>query len=171
MAILKVGTLNEAKLMSVRHVFGETFDVYGYKVPSGVPSQPLTDEETKQGAVNRAIYLIEKEKADIALGLEGGVMVINTHYFLCNWGALVTNAGCAFVAGGARIPLPDEVVGSLKEGMELGDVMDHYANKLNVRKNEGAVGILTNLQVTRSEMFSHINRLLKGQFERANMSS
>jgi inosine/xanthosine triphosphatase len=165
--ILKVGTLNEAKLMSVRDVFGETCEVYGYEVPSGVSAQPLTDEETKQGAINRAIYLIDKESADIALGLEGGVMVINDHYFLCNWGALATNSGHIFVAGGARIPLPDEVATSIKEGMELGDIMDRYASKLNVRKNEGAVGILTNLQVTRSEMFSHINRLLKGQLERA----
>ncbi|MCR6107637.1 DUF84 family protein [Salipaludibacillus agaradhaerens] len=169
MTILKVGTLNEAKLMSVRDVFGETCEVYGYEVPSGVSAQPLTDEETKQGAVNRAMYLIDKESADIALGLEGGVMVINDHYFLCNWGALATNFGHIFVAGGARIPLPDEVAASIKEGMELGDIMERYASKLNVRKNEGAVGILTNLQVTRSEMFSHINRLLKGQFERAKM--
>jgi inosine/xanthosine triphosphatase len=37
--------------------------------------------------------------------------------------------------------------------------------KEDVRKNKGAIGVFTNGQISRAEMFSHIMRLLIGQYE------
>lgn len=84
---------------------------------------------------------------------------------LCNWGALAARGMEPIVAGGARIPLPEEIAVQLLNGAELGPVMDEYAKKQNVRKNEGAVGIFTNGQINRSEMFAHVMKLLAGQYE------
>jgi non-canonical (house-cleaning) NTP pyrophosphatase len=83
---------------------------------------------------------------------------------LCNWGALASKNMEPIIAGGARFLLPYEVADRLRAGEELGPVMDDYAKKENVRKNEGAVGIFTNGLINRSEMFSHIMNLLVGQF-------
>lgn len=49
--------------------------------------------------------------------------------FLCNWGALIDKDGNEYIAGGVRIPLPNEFLEPLKKGLELGDVMDAYAKK------------------------------------------
>lgn len=164
---LRVGTLNRAKLTSVENVFGDLYHITGCEAPSHVSAQPMSDEETRQGAINRAKYASLQQKTELAIGLEGGVMHVADHVFICNWGALVTDSGDVFTAAGARIPLPEELTIELNKGKELGDVIDDYAMKRHVRQYEGAIGILTNGTVTRSGMFTHINLLLKGQYERS----
>lgn len=49
--------------------------------------------------------------------------------------------------------------------MELGDIMDDYSMRKEVRNKEGAIGIFTNDLISRKEMFSHIMKLLRGQWE------
>ncbi|GAB3792106.1 DUF84 family protein [Virgibacillus kimchii] len=162
--IVTIGSLNPAKMNAVRTVFPDK-EVKGIKVSSGVAAQPFSDEETKQGAINRARKCLEKFPSSMGIGLEGGVMFVGDQLFLCNWGALATPEDNLFTASGARILLPGEVAVRLRQGTELGDVMDSYAEKKAVRNNEGAVGIFTNDLVSRQAMFEHVVRLLKGQME------
>ncbi|WP_236687384.1 DUF84 family protein, partial [Geobacillus sp. ZGt-1] len=68
-------------------------------------------------------------------------------------------------AAGARLALPPDVGTGIEAGRELGDVMEAYTGRRNVRRKEGAVGVLTNGRVDRSAMFSHIVELLAGQYE------
>jgi inosine/xanthosine triphosphatase len=161
-----IGTLNPAKVQAVKSVFSSKAYVFvETDVPSDVAEQPFSDEETLKGAINRAKNALEKENADIGIGLEGGVVQTNQGLWLCNWGALVARNGMIVTAGGARIPLPKEVTEGVMSGKELGDVMDRYTGKKDVRKNEGAIGIFTNGFVNRTEMFSHVVKLLAGQYE------
>ncbi|MCE7791429.1 DUF84 family protein [Salipaludibacillus sp. CUR1] len=164
---LYVGSENPAKIASVKEVFGKDFEIRGVSAPSGVSSQPASDEETMQGAVNRATYLIAKTNGKLALGLEGGIMTLNKGLYLCNWGALATEQGGLYLAGGARVPLPESVVKLLQDGLELGEVMDIYTKQQDTRNKEGAIGVLTNGHITRSQMFVHINFMLKGQYEKS----
>ena len=60
-------------------------EITSLSVPSGVSAQPFSDEETMQGAINRAKRALE-EGAPIGIGLEGGVMKRSTVY-LCVTGA------------------------------------------------------------------------------------
>ncbi|MBT2680734.1 DUF84 family protein [Bacillus sp. ISL-35] len=161
-----VGSKNPAKINAVKAAFKETdFEIVSIDAESGVSDQPMSDEETIKGAVNRAIAAAEKGEAEIGIGLEGGVQQTPYGLMLCNWGALAVKGMEPVIAGGARIPLPDEVAQQLLAGSELGPVMDDYAKKQNVRKNEGAIGIFTNGQINRSEMFTHVMKLLAGQYE------
>ncbi|CAM3968682.1 DUF84 family protein [Mesobacillus thioparans] len=161
-----VGSKNPAKINAVKEAFKESaFEIVSIDAQSGVSDQPMSDEETIKGAVNRAIEAAEKVGAEIGIGLEGGVQQTPYGLMLCNWGALAVKGMDPIIAGGARIPLPDEVAQQLLAGSELGPVMDEYAKKQNVSKNEGAVGIFTNGQINRSEMFTHVMKLLAGQFE------
>lgn len=41
--------------------------------PSGVPAQPMTDSDTRQGAVNRVNYCQRHTEADYYFAMEGGV--------------------------------------------------------------------------------------------------
>lgn len=160
-----IGTTNPAKIQSVQSVFGRDATHLHLNVPSGVSEQPFSDEETMQGALNRAVSALEQGDGDIGIGLEGGVHQHELGLFLCNWGALAIKDQPPIVASGAKIPLPEEIAKRLLAGEELGPVMDDYANKENVRKQEGAIGILTNGEIDRAEMFTHVVRLLKGQYE------
>ncbi|GGD17389.1 DUF84 family protein [Pontibacillus salipaludis] len=159
-----VGSTNPAKLEAVQQIFGND-QVDGIEVSSRVSSQPFCDEETLEGAINRARECAKTEKGVVGIGLEGGVMELENDLYLCNWGALVDSEENTFVAGGARIPLPDSIANELNKGKELGDVIDDYAKGENVRHNEGAIGVFTNELVNRSGMFAHIVQLLKGQYE------
>ena len=61
--------------------------------------------------------------------------------------------------------MPDEIAREVLSGKELGPVVDHYFHKQNTRHNEGAIGILTNGAVSRTELFAHILHLLIGQWK------
>lgn len=158
-----IGSKNPTKIRACKKVFPE-HEVEGIAVPSHVSSQPMTDEETRRGAINRALEC-HKSKAHIGVGLEGGVMIVEEKLYLCNWGALITSSGKIFTASGARIELPEEFLQPLKDGEELGDLMEAYAKKADVRSKEGAVGIFTNNHINRSTMFTHVMQLLRGQME------
>lgn len=164
--IIAIGSNNPSKIKAVVETFnefGKAITIESIDAPSGVSNMPFSDEETMQGAVNRAEYSLEKTGADMAFGLEGGVMETPFGLILCNWGALAVNGQETLIAGGARIRLPDEIAERLRNGEELGPLMDRYSKRKNVRSNEGAIGILTNGAINRTDMFRHIIKLLVGQ--------
>jgi inosine/xanthosine triphosphatase len=160
-----IGSKNPAKVQAVESVTKQLYwNVEPFDAPSMVSAQPFSDEETQKGALNRARACVANG-FDIGIGLEGGVVDTDDGMFLCNWGALVTKDQKQFVASGAKILLPEEIAGEIRDGRELGDVMADYTAKKDVRKKEGAVGIFTDGWVTRDEMFAHVVKLLVGQYE------
>ncbi len=165
--IVAVGSQNPAKIKAVKDTFQGTgfseISIVKVDAPSGVSGMPFSDHETLQGAINRAEYCIGNHEVDIAIGLEGGVMETPDGLFLCNWGALGEKGKTILLAGGARIRIPDEIAGRLREGEELGPLIDEFNKRQNIRSKEGAVGIFTGGLVNRDEMFGHIMKLLIGQ--------
>ncbi|GAB4074952.1 DUF84 family protein [Barrientosiimonas marina] len=158
-----IGSKNSAKIAAVEENFTQA-DVSAADVPSFVNDQPFSDAETREGALNRAANSIKQTSADAAIGLEGGVMYVGDSLYLCNWGALVTKENRTFTASGARILLPEHIEKELINGRELGDVMDDYAERQNVRQKEGAIGVFTNEHLSRQDMFSQVINLLYGQW-------
>ncbi|GGA82502.1 DUF84 family protein [Ornithinibacillus halotolerans] len=161
---ISVGSTNPTKVNAVQVIFANA-TVFGHDVDSHVSSQPFSDEETMVGAINRANQCANSKSNVFGIGLEGGVMYIKEQLYLCNWGALVTPDGKTYVASGARVLLPKEIEEELKHGVELGDIMDQYAQKTGVSKKEGAIGIFTNNRLSRQDMFEQVVTLLKGQWE------
>lgn len=157
-----LGSHNRAKLAAVEAVFTDAH-IICENIASNVSAQPLSDEETMQGAINRAAGAAKQIDDAYGIGLEGGVMTINDEIYLCNWGALQTPSGAVITASGARIILPSTFKQPLQCGTELSELMDAWANKRNIRHNEGAIGIFTNGEINRSAMFVHVLQLLKGQ--------
>ncbi|MES9683569.1 inosine/xanthosine triphosphatase [Bacillus sp. AFS001701] len=158
-----IGSLNPTKVGAVKKVFNQ-YKVEGLNVPSNVSNQPLTDQETMQGAINRAHNARVAGESEIGIGLEGGVIIENDRLFLCNWGALVYENE-VILASGAKILLPSEFINELRNGTELAVLMERYTNEKDIRSKEGAVGVFTNGRITRTEIFKHICELLFGQYE------
>jgi inosine/xanthosine triphosphatase len=161
-----IGSKNPAKIAAVKQAFTmNEFEFSAVDAPSGVSPQPFTDDETITGAINRAKEALRLDGGQIGIGLEGGVQETSFGLFLCNWGALVESQDEApIIAGGARILLPESIAEKLREGLELGLVMDEFTQKQNIRKNEGAIGIFTDGIINRADMFTHVTKLLYGQY-------
>ncbi|MGO4888758.1 DUF84 family protein [Anaerobacillus sp. MEB173] len=161
-----IGSKNQAKINAVKAALrSKDVNVDAFDIPSAVSKQPFSDEETQVGAINRAKGCLTKGEFDFAIGLEGGVVELGSTMFLCNWGALVTSTEDVYVASGAKIALPEEVAAKVREGVELGIVMADFTGVNDIRKKEGAIGIFTNGYVSRAEMFTHVVKLLIGQYE------
>ncbi|WP_078545024.1 DUF84 family protein [Litchfieldia alkalitelluris] len=162
---ISIGTKNPTKVNAIKSAFAEIGTNFNaYDVSSGVSPQPFSDEETIQGAINRAHNALEMGQTEIGIGLEGGVVETKFGLFLCNWGALIDEANSPIIAGGARILLPQEFTAKLKSGMELAEVMDEFTSQHDIRKKEGAIGIFTDGRINRTDMFAHVSTLLMGQY-------
>ncbi len=76
-----VGSTNPCKIEAVRKAFCQIFssdeisiEISSHSVPSGVADQPFGDEETRDGAMNRALAAYNAEaRCDFGVGLEGGL--------------------------------------------------------------------------------------------------
>lgn len=163
-----IGSTNAAKVTAARRVIMSHFPhavVNEVDVKSGVSDQPFGDEETRLGAINRALRATGMLENVIGVGLEGGVRILGGQMYLCNWGALVLPDGVRFTAGGAQIPLPKEIADELITGEELGPVVDAYFKVSGIRHKEGAIGMFTAHAVNREELFDHVLQLLIGQLK------
>ncbi|WP_193769128.1 DUF84 family protein [Metasolibacillus meyeri] len=164
--LVAIGTHNKAKTSAVEKVVRTYFPQANFihiNVESGVAAQPLSTEETRQGAINRAKSTLQQTEADFAFGLEGGVQRVDDELYCCNWGAVALKDGTVISSAGAQFVLPIEVANEVRTGKELGPVMDAFAKKENTRHHEGAIGIFTNGLINRQQMFEHIVTLLVGQ--------
>ncbi|GMA55651.1 inosine/xanthosine triphosphatase [Alicyclobacillus sacchari] len=153
---IAIGSTNPAKIQAVELAFAAlsiAVEIVPVDVPSGVSPQPQTDTETLQGARNRAQAALQQGQADVGIGLEGGIQRTEWGMFLCNWACAITTSGQEGLGGGLRLPLPYDIAIELDKGRELGDVIDAWAGRHGVRKQEGTIGILTQGAVRRADMF------------------
>ena len=163
--LVSIGSLNKVKVSAVvSRLSAYDVEVVSCDAPSGVSNQPFSDAETVSGAKNRALKAKAMKQASIGIGLEAGVEMLEGIMYLTNFGVLVDECDHLYYAGGTRIPLPQALVEPLQKGLELGEVIDAYANRQNVRSQEGAIGILTADLCSRGQNFEYIVDLLWGQY-------
>lgn len=158
-----VGSLNNVKINAVKEVLEPlNFEVIGVDVKSLVSDQPLNDEETIQGAINRAMAL---PLDGLRIGLEAGVEILFDTLYLTNFGVLIDLDGNIYKAGGTRIPLPDVIKKMiLDDKVELSVAMDSYFKTNDIKHHNGAIGYFTCDLVKRIDIFTHIVKLLYGQY-------
>jgi inosine/xanthosine triphosphatase len=144
---IAVGSTNPVKLAAARAVLTRLtpqIAVEPIAVPSGVPDQPFGDDETIDGAIERARAARERLDADFGVGLEGGVVEMSDGTMrTCAWAAVVSRSGRHGVGGSLAMPLPDSVAAMIRNGMELGHAMDNLTGQTKTKHGAGAVGILT----------------------------
>lgn len=164
--LVAIGTKNRAKTSAIENIvrtYFENVEFIQYDVQSNVSEQPFSDEETRQGAINRALNTLQVSQADLSFGLEGGVRELDGDMYCCNWGAVALKDGTVISSSGAQFILPEEVADELLAGKELGPVMDEYTKQKDTRHHSGAIGVFTAGLIDRTEMFEHIVKLLIGQ--------
>lgn len=142
-----VGSTNRVKISAVQAVLSRSWPdarCEGIAVQSGVPDQPWGDEETQRGAEARARAALAISNADLAVGLEGGVVALpDGSVRTCAWAVAVDRHGTRGIGGSLAVPLPEAVARRLHAGEELGYAMDAVARTVGTKYGAGAVGILT----------------------------
>ena len=122
----------------------ESVAVDSVAVASGVSEQPFGERETAAGAANRARNALGSGEYDLGVGLEGGVAEVEgvDGLFLVMWAA-ATDGERVGRGAGPRLCLPVAIAGRVRDGEELGPVMDDVLGEDDVAKKQGAAGALT----------------------------
>ena len=151
-----VASGNPVKINATKAGFSTFFDdvaVESCEVESGVSDQPMSDAETLKGARNRARNAKQvSPTADFWVGIEGGVDRNNEELTAFAWIVILGE----YVAGESRtttFKLPMQVTELIDKGYELGVANDMIFNEHNSKQNTGAVGLLTNNAITRTQLY------------------
>ncbi|MCI9692091.1 inosine/xanthosine triphosphatase [Vibrio parahaemolyticus] len=149
-----IASLNPAKINAVKSAFQsafpqQAFEFVGISVPSEVADQPITNEETHRGAVNRVKNAkVEMPTADFYVGLEAGIEGNVTFAWM-----VIESDTHRGESRSASLMLPPEVLAQLADANELGDVMDKVFGTENIKQKGGAISLLTQNQLTRSSVY------------------
>ncbi len=159
---IAIGTDNPVKIRAARNVLRKLYpdvEIVSLVVPSGIPGQPIGDEETRRGAANRAHAARIAARADWGVGIEGGIVENEFGTMTCAWCAIEDRAGRVGVGGSTNMLLPDAVVARVKEGAELGEAMDEFAKTKNVKRRMGAIGVMTKGLTDRQRSYEFIVKM------------
>lgn len=149
-----VASLNPAKINAVKSAFeqlfpNQEFQFQGIEVESGVAIQPMSDQETKQGALNR-VHNAENSlpNADFYVGIEAGI----EHGMTFAWMVVKASSGYG-ESRSASLLLPPAISQRLQADYELGDIMDEVFGTENIKQKGGAISLLTGNHLTRSSVY------------------
>lgn len=149
-----IASLNPAKINAVKSAFEsafphQSFTFEGVNVPSGVADQPMSNDETHRGAktrVHNAKNVIVD--GDFYVGIEAGFEGHSTFAWM-----IIEKGAQVGESRSASLMLPPAVIKQLSPTVELGDVMDQTFGTDNIKQKGGAIGLLTQHQLTRSSVY------------------
>lgn len=138
--LLALGSTSEEKTRAVSKVFQELFDckpiIQTYDADSGVSETPY-DDETYQGALNRALYC-QKQAGDqvYSIGLESGLTWRAERYFEEAW-AVILDKNTSYVGYSSGLTLPAIVSQRMsQEKLPHNEVMRLIDSELNLFKGK-----------------------------------
>jgi inosine/xanthosine triphosphatase len=163
MKTIIVASQNPVKVQATRSGFermfsGESLKIESLSAPSGVKDQPLSDEETFQGALNRT-YNASKlaPQADYWIGIEGGIEGRGSEYVAFAWVVIFGKSpNGKMIIGKGRTGtffIPPPVADLIRQGKELGEADDIIFQRNNSKQENGAVGLLTGNVIDRKNLY------------------
>ena len=157
-----IGSSNPVKVQAVKNFFawlGKDDVVFeSFKAPSSISDQPMSREETIQWAFNRAKWILQNyPDVDLAFWLEGGVEDVDTpigkKMFLQGWTVAIDQDGKVGIGAGNYVELPEIVAQGLREGQELGPLMDKLLGTKGIKHWDWTVWLLTRWYLKRTQAF------------------
>ncbi|MEM4229290.1 MAG: inosine/xanthosine triphosphatase [Thermoproteota archaeon] len=116
---IAIGSKNPVKVKATENVMKKIYsnvEIVSVDVRTNVPHTPLSDEDCIKGALQRAKDAIELTKADLGVGMEGGIVKRLDRYFLTGWCIVIDKNGDLAVGHGGGIELPKKIVEKVLEG-------------------------------------------------------
>jgi inosine/xanthosine triphosphatase len=173
--IFMVGSQNKAKLASVekalekigeKRIEFKSSRVIGVVTDSGVRSQPLTEAETLQGAINRATSALEKGCLDseYGIGIESGLSQVGGHTFEGGFVAIVSRSGKMGFASSNKYELRRPIMNIIDQGKELSEAVEMITELSDIKNTLGMSGVITNGIIDRTESYVNAIVLAFGPF-------
>lgn len=169
--LIAVGSLRKPKLAAVHEAVeemrnslaaGNSIEIVGMDVESGVNHTPMSREECMRGARQRveALQRIAKQQSkswNYFVGLEGGLDSVvesgKRRVFLESWAYVSDGTHGHFGRSGA-VELPEALAEEVfVRGIELSVAIDRFAGEAGIRDCQGAWGVLSANKITRQEAF------------------
>lgn len=144
---IAIGTASETKIEAVRlaveaHLPGQDHYFLPGTTDSGVPDQPVGHEQILKGAINRARSALEREKADIAFGLEGGTYKVGEFMLDIGLVYIIDNYGRQGLGGSRDIKLSAKQKAGIEAGKELSDVIAEIY-QVDTKSTRDCSGVMT----------------------------
>jgi len=114
---------------------------------------PANAPDGKRGALQRARQALSQANAHLGVGLEGALQEEPEGLYIANWAAVVDRKGHYAIGNGGMVLLPTCIAQAIREGAELGPLIDVYSGEANSKEHLGAAGYLTMGIVSRVEAF------------------
>jgi len=162
-----VASLNRNKINAVQEVFPD-FRIEGVASRSGVREQPISLEETVEGAVFRAKSIFMD--CEYSVGIEDGIVPVpgtNSGYM---------NFCCCAIYDGKRIYLglapafeypPGLIKRVLDEGITISQAFEPLTGKPDIGYEEGIIGWLTKGRMNRKDYTKLAVEMAKVQMDNA----
>ncbi len=152
-----IASKNPVKIDCVKETMDVVFDkekleYKGISVPSDVADQPISEEETLAGALNRASNAKEVHQGDYYVGIEGGISDDGNVMTAFAWVVVISGAKTG-KARTSTFELPQKIAELVRAGVELGHADDQVFERQNSKQKDGAVGILTKGLLDRKEYY------------------
>ena len=133
----------------------EQFTAYGTSVESGVSNQPMNDNETYQGSLNRVNNASKViPSADYWIGIEGGIEAKGKEMEAFAWIIIKSKDGKIGKARTGTLFLPSKISKLIHQGKELGEADDIVFGMENSKQGIGTVGILTKNASNREKFYT-----------------
>jgi inosine/xanthosine triphosphatase len=158
MPLIAIASHNPVKIQAAlggfRRMFpDQKYDAHSLSVDSGVGDQPRGDEQTLQGALNRALACREAfPSAAYWVGIEGGVSWFDDELAAFAW-VVVTDGVRTGKARTGTFFLPPQIAHLVAQGYELGEADDIAFGVQNSKQANGAVGLLTGDALDRQGLY------------------
>jgi inosine/xanthosine triphosphatase len=122
-----IGTKNAKKIETVSSIFREIMktndvEVVAHDADSKVPEAPH-DQETYDGALNRATECSQLMDADFYVGLESGLVERYGNMFEEAWAVVIAGDGTKYVGYSSGLMLPPAVVSRMQNGEKHDEIM------------------------------------------------
>ena len=145
---IAVGSKRKAKINAVKKAFSlyyNDIDIFGVDVDSKISKQPMTDEETIHGAINRATGALKY--GDIGVGIEAGLKKVPqtiTGYLNTTWCAIADKDGRITIGSSPDFEFPPKVIEGILEGKEATEAAIGVFKRKDIELREyGIIGELT----------------------------
>jgi inosine/xanthosine triphosphatase len=145
-----------ATLIGFQQMFpDETFRVSAVSVASSVSPQPCSSAETLRGACERARQaLVVVPDADYGVGIEGGIEDHASEMTAFAWIVVLAPDQRLGKACTGTFVLPEAVAALVRQGKELGEADDIVFGRTNSKQDQGAVGLLTDNVIDRTQLYT-----------------
>ena len=131
---IAIGTTSAQKIDYLKEVLNELeieFSLIPVEVSSEISNQPLSNQETKQGSINRAKNALNKSNGcDFAIGIEVGYQPNKAgNYKMFCWTTIIDSKNKKVSARSHQLLLPQFYQTILKENKYLYDYVDQYLSE------------------------------------------